>query len=416
MAPDTHVNERIADGSVKSDSGLVTRDHQGNIFEVSHSIYLDRAIYERELRDIFGRLWVFVGLELEVQEPGDFKTTCIGEVPVVVVRDERRKLHVYENVCLHRGAKLVRKPCGNTKAMTCMYHQWSFSLDGRLVGVGLSKGYPDCFKKEDYKLSELPRVETFSGMIFASYDPDIMPIDQYLGEYGGYIREMLNDGKIEFLGFQRYHVNANWKLFVENTIDAYHPGLLHVAIMRDRAGYQYKPGLGSNHKFPHGHGLLRWPVTVTGPGEWESKYDLPITLCLSRKEGWDYVSNFFPNAMVLQIEDILTIRQLIPRGVDKVDVITYNLARAGESEEIKRHRAWVVSNQFGIAGVASLDDKIAMEAVQCAANTKYDKTVLLRGDLNATAGDLTAEISLRGFYEMWASCMSEPARSATARD
>jgi phenylpropionate dioxygenase-like ring-hydroxylating dioxygenase large terminal subunit len=387
-------------------AGIVDRDEHGNLFAVRHGVYYDEEIYRRELDNVFGKLWVFVGLEQEVPEAGDFKTTCVGEIPVVVVRDEGGALHVFENVCLHRGAKLVRSACGKAKEMTCLYHHWSYGLDGRLLGVGLPKGYPDSFRKEDYRLSELPRVETFAGMIFASYDPDIMSLKDYLNDFQPYLTEILNDGAIEFLGHQRYHVKANWKLFVENTIDAYHPGLLHLPILRDGAGYQYKPGLGFNYKFPNGHGLLQWPALVNDPDDWDPELDLPLSLCKSRQPGdWDYVSNIFPNALVLQIEDILTIRQLIPRGVDKVDVITYNLALKGESEELQRHRAWTVTSQFGIAGVASLDDKIVMEAVQEAAQTRYTDTVLLRGDLSQSKGDLTDEVSLRGFYEMWTSCV-----------
>src|SRR4029078_7299597 len=156
-----------------------------------------------------------------------------------------------------------------------------------------------------------------------------------------------------------------------------------------------------------GHGMLKWPVSIVDQSSWDPEADLPLTLCKTRKPGgWDYVSNIFPNVMVLQIEDILTIRQLIPRGVDKTDVITYNLALRGESEEIKRPRAWVGTSQFGIAGVASLDDKVAMEAVQASANAKYSETLLLRGDLTKSVGDLTDEVSLRGFYEMWSDCLT----------
>jgi len=385
---------------------LVERDARGNLYGVYHDVYRDAEIYQRELKEIYGKTWVFVGLEIEAPNPGDFKATFVGEIPVVLVRDEARKLHVFENVCLHRGAKLVRRACGNAKALTCMYHQWTYGLDGQLTGVALPKGFPEGFKTEDYRLSELPRVEVFAGMVFASYNANVIPLGDYLNDFRPYLSEVLQDGRVELLGYQRYHVKANWKLFIENTIDAYHPGLLHVAIMRDRAGYQYRPGAGKNYKFANGHGLLQWPVSIVDPKEWDAETDLPLTLCKTRKPGgWDYVSNIFPNVMVLQIEDILTIRQLLPRGVDRTDVVTYNLALKGESEEIKRHRAWVVTSQFGIAGVASLDDKVAMEAVQGAANTKYQETLLLRGDLTKSEGDLTDEISLRGFYEMWSDCL-----------
>lgn len=403
-APASTEPTRGADGAGRK---LVERDARGNLFGVFHDVYLDPEIYKRELKEIFGKTWVFIGLELEVPKPGDFKTTFVGEIPVLLCRDEAGKLHVFENVCLHRGSKLVRKPCGKATEFICMYHQWTYALDGRLTGVALPKGFPENFRTEDYRLSELPRVDSFAGMVFACYDADVMPLGEYLNDFRPYVSEILQDGNIELLGYQRYHVKANWKLFIENTIDAYHPGLLHIAIMRDRGGYQYRPGAGKNYKFANGHGLLQWPVSIVDPATWDPEADLPLTLCKTRKPGgWDYVSNIFPNVMVLQIEDILTIRQLIPRGVDEVDVITYNLALKGESDEIKRHRAWVVTSQFGIAGVASLDDKVAMEAVQAAANTRYQETVLLRGDLAKSDGDLTDEISLRGFYEMWASCLS----------
>jgi phenylpropionate dioxygenase-like ring-hydroxylating dioxygenase large terminal subunit len=404
------INSPVSSGVALEKSGgsdwLVRKDPSGSVFEISHRVYTDDEVYQRELREIFGRQWVFVGLELEIPEPGDYKTTWLGEVPVIVLRDNDGKIRVYENVCLHRGAKLLKKPCGKAKAMTCVYHRWSFGLDGRLLGVGLPDGYPDDFKKEDYNLSET-RVETYCGMIFASYNTDIQPLADYLGDFRAVADELLNHGQLVFTGFQRYHVKANWKLFVENTIDAYHPGMLHVAIMRDRSGVKWTDVTGTNTKFPNGHTESRWPLTVLDPKDWNPRTDLPLTLGKGRQKGWNRVTSIFPNVMLLQIEDILTIRQLIPRGRGEVDVICYNFALEGESEEAIKHRAWVTSGQFGIAGVASLDDKIVMESVQETAKARYESTVLLRGDRDLTVGAPTSETGLRGFYEMWASCLAE---------
>ena len=143
--------------------GTVSPNARGDVTVVDHRVYVDEGIYRLELEKVFGRLWVFVGLEIEVANPGDYKTTDIGETPVVVVRDADGTLRVFENVCIHRGAKLVRKPCGNAGSFTCMYHQWTYALDGRLQGVPIAARYPDTFNKDDYRLSQLARVETFAA-------------------------------------------------------------------------------------------------------------------------------------------------------------------------------------------------------------------------------------------------------------
>ncbi len=52
------------------------------------SLYTDEEIFEAELQRIFYTTWVFVGHESEVAQPGDYKTTYIGRIPVILSRDE----------------------------------------------------------------------------------------------------------------------------------------------------------------------------------------------------------------------------------------------------------------------------------------------------------------------------------------
>lgn len=51
---------------------LVSRDR------VHRSIYTDPAIFEREMRMIFARAWIYVGHESQIPHPGDFVTGVIG--------------------------------------------------------------------------------------------------------------------------------------------------------------------------------------------------------------------------------------------------------------------------------------------------------------------------------------------------
>lgn len=258
------------------DDELVSCTAGGSVYQVDHRIYIDEAIYRREQSSIFGRLWVLVGLEVEIPKPGDFKTTYVGEVPVIVMRDEKSVIRVFENVCLHRGAKLVRKSCGSVTSMTCLYHQWTYGLDGRLLGVPMPAGFPESFKKENYRLSELPRVATLAGLIFAAYDEKIASLEEYTAGVAPVINEMLRDGAIELLGYADHRVKANWKLFVENTIDGYHPGLLHLPIQSNRMMASYRPRVGGGCTvFANGNNVVRFPTTRVDEKDWDPARDLP---------------------------------------------------------------------------------------------------------------------------------------------
>jgi len=73
--------------------------------EANHiQLYSDPQIFELELERIFYSTWVYIAHDSEIPEVGDFKTTFIGRVPVVLTRDEDRKINLFINRCAHRGA------------------------------------------------------------------------------------------------------------------------------------------------------------------------------------------------------------------------------------------------------------------------------------------------------------------------
>src|SRR6266513_2467138 len=108
---------------------------------VPYWIYQDEDVYRREQERIYrGDAWNFLGLEAELPEKGDFKTTFVGEMPVVVTRDESGAIRCFENRCAHRGALLCLADRGNAKEIACVYHNWTYDLRGDLTAVAFRRG------------------------------------------------------------------------------------------------------------------------------------------------------------------------------------------------------------------------------------------------------------------------------------
>ena len=102
---------------------------------VSRRIFIDPDIYQQELARVFGRCWLFLCHESQLQQPGDFFCTYMGEDPVLVTRAKDGQIRAFLNSCRHRGMKVCRADEGNTEAFTCSYHAWTYASDGRLIGV-----------------------------------------------------------------------------------------------------------------------------------------------------------------------------------------------------------------------------------------------------------------------------------------
>jgi salicylate 5-hydroxylase large subunit len=71
-------------------------------------------------------------------------------------------------------------------------------------------------------------VATRGGVVFASFDHGIEPLEDFLGPDILHYFDRLFDGrKLTILGYNRQRIPGNWKLMQENIKDPYHPGLLH---------------------------------------------------------------------------------------------------------------------------------------------------------------------------------------------
>src|SRR5919198_5176126 len=151
---------------------------------VSRDIFVSDDVWRLEIERIFDRTWIFLAHETEILKPGDFVTRNMGRAPVAVVRDNDATVHALLNSCRHRGAKVCRAESGNARHFVCPYHGWTYERSGRLVTTTFDKHLPKDFDFSQHGLLRVPRLEVYKGLIFGSWNTDVLPLADYLGDIG----------------------------------------------------------------------------------------------------------------------------------------------------------------------------------------------------------------------------------------
>ncbi len=192
-------------------------------------LYRDPEVLEVERRRIFERTWQLAGHVSQLPGPGTYLTAKAGSQPVLVLRDGEGELRAFRNVCRHRGSRLLEGSGECGKAIRCLYHGWTYRLDGELIGVPEARSIPDLDKST---LGLFPaRVEAVAGLIFVNLDPHATP----LAEQVAGLPERMAPYEIEKLEPHTPYDGtqpANWKIAVDNYLEGYHVPIAHPGLMR----------------------------------------------------------------------------------------------------------------------------------------------------------------------------------------
>ncbi len=188
-------------------------------------LYSDPAVFELEKELIFRRSWQFVSTIDKLAQPGEYVTATIADIPIVVTRTKTGELKGHVNACLHR-LHPIAQGSGCKLLLQCNYHGWTYNLDGGLRSAPRSKD-DESFDKSSMKLSPI-RVESFGNYVFANADPNAQTLAEFVGNAPQLVEQLnLNFTGWEHSGTFTYDVDANWKLFMENSLECYHCDLVH---------------------------------------------------------------------------------------------------------------------------------------------------------------------------------------------
>ena len=396
---------------------------------VHTSLYTDPAIFAAEIERIFNTTWVWVAHDSELPNKNDWITTFVGRQPVIVNRDKAGVVRVMLNRCRHRGATICEAKKGNAPGFVCPYHAWTYGTDGSLKGLPMPKGYKD-FDKSDYTLVNL-RVESYRGLIFATFNEDAPPLEEFLGRARPWIDLFLKQGggyPVKVMGEHKFNFPGNWKIQLENTTDAYHFPIVHKSFLSSLDGdtselFSFMDAGGYVEDLGNGHSVM---VMIPELIDLDKNLDEPVPerfaeLAEELREAYSeeevrrivravtgsgFNVNLFPNLAC----SMAFFRVLRPLSVDETEIRHIAIGMDGGPAAANRARLRLHEHFQGPMGFGTPDDAEAWERVQRGSQAGEDAVwiMLNRGEdkTESNAGDVTAETGMRAAYQMWKRMMT----------
>jgi PAH dioxygenase large subunit len=359
-------------------------------------MFSDPEVHELELNRIFAKSWMFVGHESEIPSRGDYLVRPIGLDPFILVRDESNKIRMFFNSCRHRGSLVCRSDKGNTSHFRCPYHGWTYNNSGKLVGVPQKSIAYKNLDLDKTGLYEVPHLENYCGLIFASLDPKAPPLEEYLGDFKWYIDLHLKiTGGLEVIGDPfRWVANLNWKTAVENFGgDSYHTQVVHKSCVD--VGLVSPLVAGQAGRFGSVHvtecdGHATSIRTEPGPHFWgypkeiadnfkadsvsKAQYELA-------KESVLHTGFIFPNFTFLHAAHTDTpekehvpcfcIHEWQPLSPDTTEVWLWLLVPKGSSKPYKERVSKAMGSMVGVSGNMTSDDLAVFEGITRASKSVF---------------------------------------------
>ncbi|MFM0394942.1 aromatic ring-hydroxylating oxygenase subunit alpha [Paraburkholderia phytofirmans] len=413
---------------------------------IHSDVYLDADIFEREIDILFSRHWISIGHEGEIPGHGDYRQRLIGRQPVIFLRDDSGTVRVLMNRCTHRGNAVCQNERGNSKGFTCSYHGWRFRLNGELATVPFPDRYGGDFDKSALHLRQPAQVASHRGFVFATLNPDEVPLTEWLGPR--VLAELDDIADLSPLGellvnagVHRLKFRANWKLMIENAIDGYHAGSVHrsynesiaartgvnLASLATSSAPARIVDLGNGHCAWDSRALLAAGAkslpTMQSKGDAARAYEA----ALIERHGKDRAAHLlsksgshlyiFPNFSYVGSH----FRLFQPVSASETRVQLFPILLKGAPPDINARRLRMHEGFYGPAGIGGQSDDIEIfERNQLGLAARTDPwSIISRGihletrhDDGTVSGQITDELSNRTLWKRWRDLMTQPSEES----
>ena len=320
----------------------------------SPETYRDPQRYARELQALFRDRPLVAGHISQVREPGDFFTTRMLGLPLLITRDEAGRLNAFVNACIHRGARVEDRPCGKSGDFICPYHGWSYGLDGRLTHV-TDAGAFEGIDLSGAHLVPVPVGEAH-GLVFVqltAHDDRRLAID--LGDIG---RQLEHFGFADHQHFRTITVDLkfNWKIAIDGSLETYHLNFLH------RRAAKIFTGMATifDNYGPHCRFVTAArSIKALGPAE--------VADARVREQSM-LTYHLFPSAFITAPRDHMFLQYYLPTGLDSCSMTYSLLLPPDSSPDLAEH--WEKTWAMGQSVIG--EDYDIMESINRAYTAGFD--------------------------------------------
>ncbi|MDX6301890.1 MAG: glycine betaine catabolism [Nocardioidaceae bacterium] len=303
---------------------------QGLQAALPREMYVDEAAWRTEREAVLYGEWFCAGRRaaLGLDEARRVAVVDVAGESVLVTSDADGVLHGAYNVCRHRGSQIhpVTEPPSPApvtfpaSALRCPYHSWTYALDGSV----LRTPHTDLEDRRCFALEPVG-VDTWGGFVFLHLTPGrAATLSASVAAAGVTLANYRLPDLVTGVTMT-YEVAANYKVLLENYNECYHCGPVHPELCRLVPSFA---GGGTDLDWaggvPHREGA--WTFTTTGTSE---RSPLPG---LSEEERTRHKGDLvYPNLMISASADHVAAFLLLPRAVDRTDVVCSLLFDADEA-------------------------------------------------------------------------------------
>ena len=255
-------------------------------------------------------------------------------------------------------------------------------------------------------------------MIFLSFDPQVEPLEAYLGAMKGYFDRVFDGRELKVLGYTSQRIHSNWKLMFENIKDPYHASVLHVFLMTfGLFRMDQKSAVEMDATGRHSALISRRGGQADAAAAREMQNNLRTEYRLQDPRLLDVVREFpgdatvvmqtlWPNLIVQQQSNTLAMRQIVPRGPGLFDLNWTFFGYAADTPEMTQRRVRQ-ANLMGPAGLVSVDDSevLAMSQQGLGDYPNQELVVEMGGKDVQDQQHMITEVAVRAFYKHYIEVM-----------